>query len=67
MNQGARMDPGSVKVTKREAASRQLNQGIRLFFDRGDMLAVHTLTAAAFQLFADLGQVSWPEPSTSPL
>jgi hypothetical protein len=45
-------------VTKREAAVRQLNQSIRLFFRRGDMLAVHTLTGAAFQLLADIGKIS---------
>ncbi len=50
------MESKSAKVTKPDAASRQLNQGIRLFFERGDMLAVHTLTAAAFQLFEDLGR-----------
>ena len=44
-------------ITKVEAADRQLNQAIRLFFRCGDMLAVHTLTGAAFQLFADLGRV----------
>lgn len=52
------MDPNSVKVTKRDAASRQLDAGIRLFFEGGDMLAVHTLAGAAFQLLADLGRIS---------
>ena len=45
-------------LTKLEAADRQLNQAIRLFFERGDMLAVHTLTGTTFQLFADLGKTS---------
>lgn len=45
-------------VTKREAAVRQLNQAIRLFFGRADMLAVHTLTGAAFQLLTDLGKAA---------
>ena len=45
-------------VTKRDAAVRQLNQAIRLFFRGGDLLSVHTLTGAAFQLLADLGKAS---------
>jgi len=48
-------------VTKREAAVRQLHQAIRLFFSKGDMLAVHTLTAAAFQLLTDIGRKSGAE------
>ena len=52
------MDSKVSVVTKRDAAVRQLDQAIRLFFRRGDMLAVHTLTGAAFQLFADLGKIS---------
>jgi hypothetical protein len=51
------MDTVSI-VTKRQAAVRQLNQAIRLFFQGGDMLAIHTITAAAFQLFEDLGKPS---------
>lgn len=46
------------EVTKLEAASRQLDQAIRLVFAGGDMLAVHTLTGAAFQLLADIAKQS---------
>lgn len=46
------------EVTKQEAATRQLLQAIRLLFDDGDMVGVHTLAGAAFQLFADLGSQS---------
>jgi hypothetical protein len=52
------MDLKAIQITKLEAAERQLRQSIRLFFERGDMLAIHTLSAAAFQLFADVGKVS---------
>src|SRR2546427_455704 len=52
------MDWEVSQVPKREAALRQLDQAIRLFFRREDMLSVHTLTGAAFQLLADLGRVS---------
>ena len=37
-------------VTKLEAAERQLRVAIRLFFERKDMIAVHTLTAAALEI-----------------
>jgi hypothetical protein len=41
-------------VQKLEAAERQAAQGIRLFFERGDEIAIHTLAAAAYQILADL-------------
>lgn len=46
------------EITKQEAALRQLDQAIRSFFRRDDMLAVHTLTAAASGLLTDLGILS---------
>jgi hypothetical protein len=41
-------------VSKLEAAERQLCQVIRLFFQRGDAVAIHTLAAAAYQILSDL-------------
>jgi len=38
------------KVSKIEAAERQLKAAIRLFFDETDMIVVHTLAAAATQV-----------------
>jgi len=52
------MEISATPITKLEAAHRQLRQAVRLFFKNGDMLAVHTLTAAAFQLFSDIGRLS---------
>ena len=43
------------KLTKLEAAARQLRQAIHLFFSNGDLIAVHTLAAASLQVLADLG------------
>jgi hypothetical protein len=54
----------TVQVTKTEAAERQLRQAIRLVFQRGDMLAIHTLGAASLQLLADLGK---PQGILSPI
>ncbi len=45
-----------VKVSKAEAASRQLNEAIRLFFRGGDTIAIHTLAAAAGTVFADIAE-----------
>ncbi len=44
----------STIITKIEGASRQLNTAIRLFFDADDSVSVHTLAAAAANVFADL-------------
>ena len=35
------------KVTRLEAAERQLKVAVRLFFERRDLIAVHALAAAA--------------------
>ncbi len=43
-------------VTKLEAAKRQLRVAIRLFFERRDLIAVHTLAAAAQDIVTQLGK-----------
>jgi hypothetical protein len=43
-------------VTKLQAAERQLRVAIRLFFERRDLVAVHTLGAAAQDLLRDVGR-----------
>jgi hypothetical protein len=43
-------------VTKLEAAHRQLRVAIRLFFERKDLIAVHTLTAAARGILRELAR-----------
>jgi hypothetical protein len=42
------------KVSKLEAARRQLDCAIRLYFDNDDLLAVHALSRAAFRVLFDL-------------
>ena len=42
-------------LTKLEAAERQLRIAIRLFFQRKDLVAIHTLAAAAQGILQDLG------------
>lgn len=43
-------------VTKLEAAERQLRVAIRLFFERRDLIAVHTLAAASQDIVRQLGR-----------
>ena len=43
-------------LTKLEAAERQLRVSIRLLFERRDLVAVHTLAAAAQEVLRDLGR-----------
>ena len=44
------------KLTKLEVAERQLRVAIRLFFERKDAVAVHTLAAASRDLLNDLAK-----------
>jgi hypothetical protein len=44
----------TLTLTKFEAAERQLIQAIRLFFEEGDPISIHTLAEAAVQVFRDL-------------
>lgn len=46
----------SQKVTRFEAARRQIDQAIRLFFQRGDAVSIHTLSAAALQILRDIAK-----------
>ena len=41
-------------IKKLEAAERQMNEAIRLFFERRDSVAVHTLAAASDQVLSDI-------------
>jgi hypothetical protein len=38
------------KVSKLDAAKRQLETVIRLYFSNGDPVSIHTLTAAAYNV-----------------
>lgn len=41
-------------LTKFDAAERQLNQGILLFFEEGDPISIHTIVEAALQILYDI-------------
>jgi hypothetical protein len=49
---------GPMTITKSEAARRQLDAAIRLYFEEGDEVAVHTLVGAAHILIADLSKAA---------
>lgn len=50
------MDMDRERVTKLGAAKRQMNEAIRLFFERRDCVSPHTLASAAAQVLCDLGR-----------
>ena len=54
-----------MKLTKAEVATRQLDTAIKLFFDAGDAVSIHTLAGASATVFEDLlektGEKSWLE------
>ena len=45
-----------IEVSKLDAARRQLETAIRLFFYDGDFVSTHTLAAAAFNVLNDLSR-----------
>jgi hypothetical protein len=47
-------DSTPIKITKLEAARRQLVTAIRIYFADGDPISTHTLAAAAFEILDDL-------------
>jgi hypothetical protein len=53
-----------IALGKLEAAARQIDTAIRLFFSDGDAVAIHSLAVAANNVFADIAEaknagVSW--------
>jgi hypothetical protein len=51
-------DDTKIVVTKLDAARRQLKTAIKLWFEDGDPVAVHTLIAAAYEILDTLAQRS---------
>ena len=45
-----------LKLSKFDAAERQLIQAINLFLDEGDQISIHTLIEAANQILRDIGK-----------
>ena len=47
-------DDPIIEITKLEAARRQLRAAIRLWFDSGDPISIHTLAAATYEILHTL-------------
>ena len=54
-----------IKVTKLEAAQRQIDVAIRMLFSGEDPAAIHTLTSAGFQILGDLLDAEQQDPIDS--
>jgi hypothetical protein len=46
----------SVVISKLDAAKRQLEMVIRLYFSNGELVSIHTLTAAAYNIIHDVNK-----------
>jgi hypothetical protein len=51
-----------IKITKLDAALRQLQTAVRLYFSDADPVSIHTLTAAAHRILADLAKARGGTP-----
>lgn len=45
-----------VSISKIDAAKRQLNTAVGLFFEEGDAVSIHTLSAAAYEVLFAIGK-----------
>jgi len=52
----------TIKVSKLDAARRQLETAVRLYFSEADPISIHTLTAAAYQVLSDLNRAQGGAP-----
>lgn len=46
----------TLQLTKLEAARRQLETSVKLFFDHGDEVSIHTLVAAGYAIVRDINK-----------
>jgi hypothetical protein len=52
----------TIKVSKLDAARRQLETAVRLYFSEADPVAIHTLVSASYQLLADVNRARGGAP-----
>jgi hypothetical protein len=60
-------EKGRIKIGKLEAARRQLETAISLYFDGGDPVSIHTLACAATEILSDLNKACNGTPMISDL
>ena len=53
-----------IKVSKLDAARRQILTAIRLYFNRGDIVSMHTLASAAFKITQNICDTSQDLPDS---
>jgi hypothetical protein len=51
-----------LRLNKLEAARRQLETAIKLYFEHGDEVSIHTLAAAAYTIVRDINEYRGGEP-----
>lgn len=51
-----------IKVAKLDAARRQLETAVRLYFSEADPVSIHTLTSAAYQVLSDVNRARGGAP-----
>ena len=51
-----------IKVTKLDAAKRQLETSVRIYFSNGDPVSIHTLAAAAYNIIRDVNKKRGGKP-----
>jgi len=47
---------GKIKISKLDAAKRQLETAIRIYFSDGDPVSIHTLVSAAYNIIQDVNK-----------
>jgi hypothetical protein len=52
----------TIKVSKLDAARRQLETAVRLYFSEADPVSIHTLMSAAYQVLSDLNRARGGAP-----
>ena len=50
------MDSQELHISKLDAARRQLDTAVRLYFSEADPVSIHTLAAASYQLIVDVNK-----------
>ena len=58
------VDQAVLPISKFDAARRQLETAVRLYFSHGDPVSIHTLASAALQILTDLSQNLGTKPET---
>lgn len=52
----------SIKISKLDAAKRQLETAIRIYFSNGDPVSIHTLVSASYNIIKDINKKRKGDP-----